>query len=165
MQNDHLRRVADAYKHGDALTKKALTSNSLQKSPTLKEKEVNKGNHNGGDRNGKKNGKAKNQSGDSSTNSSTNSNNNSTRGSSNGGGNNTPSTSGNASVDNKKLKRRLAMAVSCSVCGFECGHSDLDCFKDPTTEENKQAVEKNRKDSKMRDFFKAIDNAKKKRGN
>ena len=170
MQQDHLRRVADAYKHGDAQTKKALSSNSLQKSPTLKENaDGNKSGNNqtGNGKNGKKN-RGRNGNSNNTDNASTSGNggsNGNGRGNGNtGGGNSTSSNTDTASIDNKKMKRRLIMAISCSVCGFECGHSDIDCYKDPNTEESKKLIEKNRQDSKMRDFFKAIDNAKKKRG-
>ena len=173
-QNDLLRRVGDAYKHGDAVTKKALSSNSLQKSPTVSDKNGKNnhqngnnqnGNHRNNQRNGNGKGKGNNQNG---TGGNDNSSGNTSRGNGNGGGgNHTPSTTDSTSGDpnNKKLKRRLAMAISCSICGFECGHSDIDCFKDPNSEDSKKAIEKNRSNAKMRDFFKAIDNAKKKRAN
>ena len=166
-QSELLRRVGDAYKHGDANTKKALSSNSLQKSPTLNDKignNKNGNNQNGNNRNGNRNGKGKpNNSGNTPGNTDSNTNTTS-RNTSSGGNNNTPSTS-DSSTNDRKLKRRLAMAITCSICGFECGHSDIDCFKDPTSEESKKAIEKNRSNPKMRDFFKAIDNAKRKRAN
>ena len=164
MQTTHLQRVSDAHKHGDATVRKALSSNSLQRFDNS-----NNGNGKGGNGNGNNNGE--------------NGQGNKKKGKKNGKNDNTPSTSSDntngastssssststssnssAAPLDKKLKRRLVMAVSCSVCGFEAGHSDLDCFKNPDTDESKKAVAENRKDARMKDFFKNIDNAKRKR--
>ena len=163
MQTAHLQRVNDAHKHGDLNVRKALSSNSLQRfdNSTGNDKSNNNGNGNqnqtgNGKKKGKKNAKSS-ETNPSNPAPATNSSNTTTAPST--------TTSNNSTTGqlDKKLKRRLVMAISCSVCGYEVGHSDLDCFKDPDSDESKKAVVENRKDVRMKDFFRNIDNAKKKR--
>ena len=149
-------------KHGDADIRKALSSNSLQKCPTLGGPNNNQGkNPNNGQGNGKKNGKKNNNPNAKSSENPPSSNSRNENSNSTATTNANP-TSTSGPVD-KKLKRRLAMAITCSVCGFEAGHNDLDCFKNHETEESKKSITENRNDPRMKDFFRNIDNAKKKR--
>ena len=167
MQTAHLQRVSDAHKHGDPTVRKALSSNSLQRFDNSnggnnKSGNGNPNNGNGqGNGQGKKNGKKNGKNSDNNNNSSTSNSETATTTSTGNTGN--TSTSSTSNQLDKKLKRRLAMAISCSVCGYEAGHNDMDCFKNPDTDENKQAIVENRKDSRMKDFFRNIDNAKRKR--
>ena len=160
MQKIHLRRVQDGHKHGDADTRKALSSNSLQRSPTLSDNQsAGNGNNKG---KGQKKNKANNNR-DSKANGGQGNDGNHTSKANTNTNTNATSSGSTGDVSDKKLKRRLEMAISCSICGFQAGHNDIDCFADPETEDSKAKIAENRKDPKMKFFFKNLDNAAAKR--
>ena len=65
----------------------------------------------------------------------------------------------------RKNKRKLELISTCSVHGLNCGHNDLTCFDDHTTEESKKKIEANRASDKMKNHFRELDFAAKKRKN
>ena len=158
-QQDLLQRLNEAMKHGDANVRQALTSNSLQKSPTARDGEAKRnGDGNGqgangkGNRgNGKKNGRNNNH-----NNSRTNNSSSTTTGDNSGGPPEEPKL-------DKKIKRKLEIATTCSLHGLNANHTDVTCYDDHTTEDNQKTIAKNRADGKMKSHFRELDHAAKKR--
>ena len=151
-QQDLLQRLNESFRHGTLEIRNALSSNSLQKSPTVTDGKDGKKNDGGnGNNTGKKNGKKnKGRNGDRNPE----------------GGNTSRDTSSNGSEEpklDKKTKRKLDIATTCSLHGLNAGHSDAFCFDDPNTDENKKKIEANRADPKMKAHFREIDHAAHKR--
>lgn len=147
-QQDLLQRLNESLRHGTLEIRKALSSNSLQKSPTITDGKDGKKNADGNP-NGKKGKK-----------------NNSGKSGRNGASDNSGDTANKTSEDTKtdrKTKRKLEMATTCSLHGLNAGHNDIMCFDDHESEENKKKVDANRADPKMKNYFRDLDHASKKR--
>ena len=153
-QQELLQRLNESFRHGTVEIRKALSSNSLQKSPTVVDnkdgKKNNSDNQSGGNQNKRNKKKGNGQDAPQSS---------GTSGNSRDGSSNT---NGEAKVD-KKTKRKLDIATTCSLHGLNAGHTDILCFDDHTTEENKKKIEANRADVKMKHHFRELDHAAKKR--
>ena len=149
-QQDLLQRLNESFRHGTPELRKALSSNSLQKSPTIKDmdqKRNQNSNSGGGEGNGQNKKKKKKNNGQ-------------------GGQNNSEAGSSStteAPKTDKKTKRKLELASTCSIHGLDCGHNDLTCFDDPTLEANQKKIEANRANPKMKRHFHDLDFAAKKR--
>ena len=152
-QQDLLQRLNESFRHGTPEIRKALSSNSLQKSPTVTDnKDGKKNDGNTGNNGPKKNNPRKNN------------NRNTERGSEGGNAprDATAGNSGDSKLD-RKNKRKIDIASTCSLHGLNAGHNDILCFDDHTTEENKKKIEANRADAKMKNHFRELDHAASKR--